>query len=85
MTHSTRLLAPQWLAAVLSCSARRPPPRTKAQRPALWVRGSDIVPAARQKNPADDTRALEREIDQPVYAFYGVTVEERKVVEQAGE
>ncbi len=37
--------------------------------------------AAKQKNPAADTSALEREIDQQVYALYGLTPEEIKIVE----
>ena len=38
--------------------------------------------AAKQKNPAADTTALEREIDQQVYALYGLTPEEIKIVEE---
>ena len=37
--------------------------------------------AAQQKNPAADTSALEREIDQQVYALYGLTPEEIAIVE----
>ena len=33
------------------------------------------------KNPNADTTALEREIDQQVYALYGLTPEEIKIVE----
>ena len=33
--------------------------------------------------PAADTSALEREIDQQVYALYGLTAEEIKIVESA--
>ena len=40
--------------------------------------------AAKQKNPAADTSALEREIDQQAYALYGLTPEEIKIVEEAG-
>ena len=41
--------------------------------------------AAQQKNPAADTNALEREIDQQVYAIYGLTPEEIKIVEAAAK
>ena len=41
--------------------------------------------AAKQKNPAADTSALEREIDQQVYALYGQRPEEIKIVEDASE
>jgi adenine-specific DNA-methyltransferase len=39
--------------------------------------------AAKKKNPAADTSGLEREIDQQVYALYGLTPEEIKIVESA--
>ena len=35
----------------------------------------------RQENPAADTSALEREIDERVYKLYGLTEEEIKIVE----
>ena len=38
---------------------------------------------AKQASPATDTSALEREIDQQVYALYGLTPEEIKIVEEA--
>ena len=41
------------------------------------------VLAAKKTNPAADTTALEREIDQQVYALYGLTPEEIKIVEGA--
>ena len=37
--------------------------------------------AAKEANPAADTTALEREIDQQVYALYGLTPEEIAIVE----
>jgi hypothetical protein len=37
--------------------------------------------AAKRKNPAADTSALEREIDEAVYALYGLTPEEINIVE----
>ena len=36
---------------------------------------------AKKANPAADTSALEREIDQQVYALYGLTPEEIQLVE----
>ncbi|MBI2949476.1 MAG: hypothetical protein HYY23_17705 [Verrucomicrobia bacterium] len=45
----------------------------------------DRILAAKQKNPAADTSALEREIDQQVYALYGLTPEEIKIVEDAAK
>ena len=41
--------------------------------------------AAKQANPAADTRALEREIDQLVYALYDLTPEEIAIVEGTGK
>ena len=40
----------------------------------------DRILAAKQKNPAADTSALEREIDQQVYALYGLTRSSRRAV-----
>jgi len=40
---------------------------------------------AKQANPAADTSALEREIDQQVYALYGLTPEESQIVEGAAK
>ena len=37
--------------------------------------------AAKRKDPDADTSALERQIDQMVYKFYGLTEEEIKIVE----
>ena len=37
--------------------------------------------AAKQRDPAADTRALEAEIDRLVYALYGLTPEEIEIVE----
>ena len=45
----------------------------------------DRILAAKQKNPAADTSAMEREIDQQVYALYGLTPEEIKIVEEASK
>ena len=43
----------------------------------------DGILAAKGENSATDTNALERKIDQQVYALYGLTPEEIKVVEDA--
>ena len=37
----------------------------------------------KQANPAADMSALEREIDQQVYALYGLTPEEIQIVEKS--
>jgi adenine-specific DNA-methyltransferase len=37
---------------------------------------------AKKQDPATDTIALEKEIDQLVYQLYGLTDEEIKIVEQ---
>lgn len=39
----------------------------------------------KRQNPAADTSALEREIDQQVYALYGLTPEEIKIVEDSAK
>ena len=44
----------------------------------------DRVLARKQRNPDADASALEREIDQLVYALYGLTPEEIKIVEDTG-
>lgn len=41
----------------------------------------DRIEAAKKKDPAADTTALEREIDQIVYKLYGLTKDEIKIVE----
>ncbi|MDO8624984.1 MAG: TaqI-like C-terminal specificity domain-containing protein, partial [Candidatus Diapherotrites archaeon] len=43
----------------------------------------DRILAAKQRDPEADTSALEREIDELVYALYGLTPEEIKLVEGA--
>jgi len=40
---------------------------------------------SKKKNPEADTTSLEREIDQEVYALYGLTPEEIKIVEGASQ
>ena len=41
--------------------------------------------SVRKKDPSADTSALEREIDQRVYALYGLTADEIKIVEEASK
>ncbi len=41
--------------------------------------------AAKRANPAADTTALEREIDQRVYRLYGLTPDEIKRVEETSK
>jgi len=42
----------------------------------------DQIRAAKKQDPTADTGTLEKEIDQLVYQLYGLTEEERKIVEQ---
>ncbi len=42
----------------------------------------DKIPAAKRADPAADTSALEREIDERVYRLYGLTPEEIKIIEE---
>ena len=58
---------------------RIPKPDT-AQERAITALVNQIL-AAKQQNPAADTRALEAEIDRLVYALYGLTPEEIAIVE----
>jgi hypothetical protein len=44
----------------------------------------DII-AAKQENPNADTTALEREIDNLVYALYGLTPEEVAIIESGSK
>ena len=57
-----------------------PPPQQKPVE-----RLVERILAAKQKDPAADTSAMEREIDQQVYALYGLTPEEIKIVEDAAK
>ena len=43
---------------------------------------AERVLAAKRADPAADTSAMEWEIDQRVYALYGLTAEEIKLVEE---
>jgi hypothetical protein len=50
---------------------------------AALISAVNIVLKAKAKNPAADTSTLEREIDQQVYALYGLTLDEIKIVEES--
>jgi hypothetical protein len=54
----------------------------KAQQPFITL--VDQILTAKQKDPNADTSALERQIDEIVYALYGLTLEEIKIVEGKG-
>lgn len=45
----------------------------------------DRILAAKQRDARADTSAMEQEIDRHVYALYGLTPEEIKIVEDAGK
>ena len=55
-------------------------PTGSVAQAAIASRASAIT-AAKKINPAAGTSALEREIDQHVYALYGLTPEEIAIVE----
>ena len=44
----------------------------------------DRILAAKQRDLEADTSALEGEVDELVYALYGLTPEEMKIIEAAG-
>src|ERR1035437_1893055 len=52
------------------------------QSESLVRRGSRFL-SAKQRDAGADVSALEREIDQQLYALYGLTPEEIKIVEEA--
>lgn len=58
-----------------------PIPAFSEERSAEMILVVDRIVAAKKANPAADTSALEREIDQQVYALYGLTPEEIAIVE----
>jgi hypothetical protein len=62
-----------------------PLPKVDSTKQAPIARLVREVTAAKEKHPAADTSALEREIDQQVYALYGLTPEEIKIVEDAAK
>jgi hypothetical protein len=58
-----------------------PMPRSFEPHEKALIAAVDRILAAKQANPTADTTALEREIDQLVYALYGLTPEEIAIVE----
>ena len=58
-----------------------PLPKKRKENAAEIAKFVKQVLTAKAKNPVADTSALEREIDQQVYALYGLTPEEIKIVE----
>lgn len=60
-----------------------PMPRSFAPHEKSLITSVDAILAAKQANPAAATSALEREIDQQVYALYGLTPDEIAIVEGA--
>jgi len=58
-----------------------PIPNATASQQKPIIEAVKTVLAAKQANPAADTSAMEREIDQQVYALYGLTPEEIAIVE----
>ena len=49
----------------------------------LFIEKADQILALKQDNPEADTTTLEKEIDAMVYALYGLTEEEIKIVEES--
>ncbi len=62
-----------------------PIPRSFAPHENSLIAAVDCILATKQANPAADTSAVEREIDQQVYALYGLTPEEIAIVEGTGK
>jgi hypothetical protein len=58
-----------------------PIPRSFAPHEESLIASVKRILAAKKANPAADTSAMEREIDQQVYALYGLTPEEIAIVE----
>ena len=58
-----------------------PMPRSFAPHETSLVAAVDRILSAKQADPTSDTSALERDIDQQVYALYGLTPEEIAIVE----
>jgi hypothetical protein len=58
-----------------------PIPRSFAPHETNLIAAVDRIQSAKQTNPAADTSALEHEIDQLVYALYGLTPDEIAIVE----
>jgi hypothetical protein len=62
-----------------------PIPAASPEKQRAVERLVDRILAAKQRDPTADTSALEREIDGLVYALYGLTPEEIKIVEGAAK
>jgi adenine-specific DNA-methyltransferase len=60
-----------------------PLPPLTAQRTKTLAALVDRILAAKRANAAADTSALEREIDQQVYALYGLTPDEVRLVQES--
>ncbi len=67
------------------CNSRLPASRKRAGGQCGDHSCFDRILAAKQRDASADTSALEREIDELVYALYGLTPEEIKIVEDAGK
>ncbi|RPH99932.1 MAG: hypothetical protein EHM71_17990 [Zetaproteobacteria bacterium] len=64
---------------------RSPLPELAQSVPAALVGLGERILTAKRPSPSADTTALEREIDQQVYALYGLTPEGIKIVEEPGK
>jgi hypothetical protein len=64
-----------------TCGKNSAPPRFCNQGTKLV----DRILAAKQRDPEADTSALEREIDELVYALYGLTPDEIKIAKGAAK
>jgi hypothetical protein len=62
-----------------------PFPKRDSKQEGEIVKLVHLILANKKHDPAPDTTALEREIDQRVYALYGLTADEIKVVEEASK
>jgi len=51
----------------------------------MFLHWPDRILAAKQRDAEADTSALEREIDELVYALYGLTPEEKALVQAAAK
>ena len=67
----------------IPCSFSKQPPTVQQQKNIAEL--VDRILAAKKDDPEADTLALEREIDQRVYALYGLTADEIKIVEEASK
>lgn len=66
-----------------SVSLRVLPPKQSAMEKSQLPKLVEQIVAAAKENPATDTSALEREMDQQVYALYGLTPEEVTIMEES--